>query len=312
MRLAGYVDRYLGYQAIAGITKYDVAHIVDHGYGHLALSLDRTRTVVTFHDALLFRLASGALKLPYGKLAFSGQLLSARAIRRCARVIAVSTSARDDLLQYVDVPPERVRVIHNGVSSVFHFSSKHLPERSPDKSVTLLHVGHSGPVKNLETIIRALPIVARRLQLPVRLWKVGAPLTSAQLQLAEALATRDSVEYLGFLGDPELRVAYHRADVLVMPSLFEGFGLPAAEAMAMGTPVIVSNRGALPEVVADAGVVLRDATDPHELALAVEAIVTDRGLREQLRRCGTARAKHFTWKRAAAETAEVYGEMREV
>jgi Glycosyl transferases group 1/Glycosyltransferase Family 4 len=281
-RLARHVDRYVRYQAIAGRTRCDVAHIVDHGYGHLGLALDPARTVVTFHDALLFRFGAGELDVPYARLALLGQRLSARAIRRSARVIAVSAATRDDLLRFVDVPPERVRVVHEGIA----------PQ--------LLIGGPCPP---------ALPCLARRLQSRVRLWKVGQPPTAAQLRLAESLGVRDRVEYLGFLPDPDLRRVYERSHVLVMPSLFEGFGLPVVEAMAAGLPVVVSDRGALPEVVAGAGLVLRDPTDPRDLARAVEAAVTDRALRERLSRRGTARAARFTWDRTAAETAEVYREV---
>jgi len=307
-RLARHLDRYVRYQAVAGRTRCDVAHIVDHGYGHLGLALDPARTVVTFHDALLFRFGAGELHVPHARLALLGQRLSARAIGRCARVIAVSAATRDDLLRFVDVPPERVRVVHEGVAPQL-LTGGPCPPRPPDDPITLLHVGHSGAVKNVETIIEALPRLARRLQSRVRLWKVGQPPTAAQLRLAGSLGVLDHVEYLGFLPDPDLRRVYRRSHVLVMPSLFEGFGLPVVEAMAAGLPVVVSDRGALPEVVAGAGLVLRDPTDPSDLARAVEAAVTDRALRERLSRRGTARAARFTWDRTAAETAEVYREV---
>jgi glycosyltransferase involved in cell wall biosynthesis len=314
-RLAGYVDRYARYQrqarAARRADRSSIDHVVDHGYGHLVFSLDPRRTLVTFHDAMLLKLEARELPIAaYPRFTILGHKLSLRAIRRSARVIAVSVSSRRDLLRFTDYPPERVRVVPQGVAACFRPPAPVAREDPSDGPLRILHVGHCGPYKNVEGILRALPPIRRRVGRPVHFVKVGGPFTASQQALIERLGVRDAVEHRGTVPLADLPGAYAAADLLLMPSLYEGFGLPALEAMACGTPVVASTEGALPEVLGDAGLLVLP-TDVEAIAAAVARVLTDERLRADLRQRGLARAREFTWERTARETLAVYREVYE-
>lgn len=313
-RLAGYIDRYVSYQWNVRGQDADVNHIVDQGYGHLAFSLDPRRTVVTFHDAVLLKLQARELPTAaYPWFTMRGHSLSLAAIRRAARVITCSESSRDDLLRLAGYPPDRVRMVPHAVAERFRprveppSDTCQAPSNRPAR---ILHVGHCGSYKNIEGILRSLPSLVRRLGPQVVFVKVGGPFTQSQLALIARLGIEKRVQHLGTVPAADLPGVYADADILLMPSLYEGFGLPALEAMACGTPVIVSNQGSLPEVVGDAGVLV-EPTDIEQIADAAERLLTDAHLRADLRKRGLDRARTFTWERTARETLAVYREVYE-
>jgi glycosyltransferase involved in cell wall biosynthesis len=125
------------------------------------------------------------------------------------------------------------------------------------------------------------------------------------MALISRLRIGDRVRHLGMLPAEELPRVYRAADLLLMPSFYEGFGLPVLEAMACGTPVVASDGGSLPEVVGDAGL-LAAPTDIDGLVGAAVRVLTDPQLRDDLRRRGIDRARAFTWDRTAAATSAVY------
>jgi glycosyltransferase involved in cell wall biosynthesis len=169
----------------------------------------------------------------------------------------------------------------------------------------LLHVGSNAFYKNVEAIIQAIPLLRRRLDDRVTFIKVGERFTPAQRELIEKLAVSDAVKHLGWVPDDELPSVYAAADVLLMPSLLEGFGLPVLEAMAASTPVVASNRGSLPEVVGDAALLV-GPEDVEAFADAVVRLFTDTLLRTELISRGFQRAQQFTWDRAARAILDVY------
>lgn len=315
-RMGGYVDRYLVYQWRARSAPADLHHIVDHGYGHLGFSLDPRRTIANFFDAMLLKFRARELPVDrYPRLTILAHRADLAAIKRAARVIAISRSSRNDLVRFTRVDPGRVRVILLGVSTRFAPCDVEVDVGAVSDvraaSRRILHVGHCGPYKNVEGILRALPRATRLLGEPVQFVKAGGPFTAAQRTLIGTLGIGDHVVHLGPVPDDRLPQIYREADLLVMPSLHEGFGLPVLEAMASGTPVLAANRGSLPEVVGDAGLLVDDPTDPEALAGAIVQGLGDGALRRDLRARGLARAATFTWKRTAQETLEVYREVYE-
>jgi glycosyltransferase involved in cell wall biosynthesis len=124
-------------------------------------------------------------------------------------------------------------------------------------------------------------------------------------KLAVELQIQDNVHYVLSLKKEELSLLYNCAHSLVLPSLYEGFGLPALEAMACGCPVIVSNRASLPEVVGEAGLFF-DPEEPEELAEKMSLLGNDEGLRQRLKERGRAQAQKFRWERTAEMTLEVF------
>jgi glycosyltransferase involved in cell wall biosynthesis len=308
-RLARYLNRYVVYQGEAWAKKADVHHVLDHSYGHLALGLDPRRTVVTFHDATLIRIHHGELPndgVP--RTAYYGHLLSLVAIRRAARVITASASAACDLLRFVDYPSERVRVIPLGVSRAFLDLPNRPPSR-PSGPVRLLHVGRCHAQKNMEALLQAIPQIRDLLARPVVLVKVGGEFTAVQKRLITSLRLESAIEHVAQVPQSELPSLYAGCDLVIVPSLDEGFGLPALEAMAVGTPVIASNRGGLPEVVGDAGVLV-DPPEAGVFAGVAARILADPSLLAEMSKRGRERARTFTWERIAAETLAVYREVQ--
>ena len=308
-RLAGYIDRYVIGQWRARGQDADVNHIIEHGYGHLAFSLESRRTVVTFHDAMVFKLQTRELPTDaYPRLTMVGVRISMAAIRRVAAVITVSESSRNDLLRFTDYDSSRVHVIAQGVSERFRpidVQNGDRPEETECHALRILHVGHCGVYKNIEGILQSLPLLIRRLGPQVMFLKVGGPFTRSQLALIARLGVEKHVQHLGMVPAGELPGIYANADLFLMPSHYEGFGLPVLEAMACGTPVIASNQGSLPDVVGGAGLLV-EPTDVEQIAAAAERLLTDAELRAELRKKGLERARTFTWERTARETLAVY------
>jgi glycosyltransferase involved in cell wall biosynthesis len=303
--LTRYFRRYVGYQRRAGAPPADVYHVLDHGYGHLALSLPPSRVVVTFHDAMLLHLRAGELNSDrYPWLAILGQRLSLRGVRRAARVIVDSESSRNDFLRFVPFDQERVVVVPLGVAERYKPVDPGRWESRLGPRPRLLHVGHTGFYKNVEGLIRALALLATEGQ-PATLVKVGADFTPAQERLIRELGVIESIQRLGHISDEELPCIYSAVDALVTPSFSEGFGLPALEAMACGTPVVASVRGSFPEVIGDAGVLV-DPERPEDIAAGILRLLHEPGLRESLVGRGRTRAAGLSWRRTAESTLAVY------
>jgi glycosyltransferase involved in cell wall biosynthesis len=299
-RVGGYLDRYVAYQLRAG-SRADVSHVLDHGYGHLTFRLDPDHTVVTVHDTMLLKIAAGEVPGSSGRrLTTLAHRISLSAIRRVARVITDSESGRRDFLRFVDYDPDRVIVVPLGVAQLFNGSARQASDLN-----TILHVGHCDSYKNIETMIETLPLVSNRLGRPVVLLKAGGAFTSGQRQLIARLDLEAQIHHLGQVDDSALAALYRRAGCLLMPSLDEGFGLPALEAMASGTPVVASNRGSLPEVVGNAGLLV-DPEDREAIAEAICRVLSDLSLRRTLKRKGRERAACYTWEATARQTLAVY------
>lgn len=309
--VARYLNRYGRYQWYVRGRNGDVNHIVDHGYSHLAFSLDPRRTVVTFHDAVLLRLQARELPTDaYPWFTMLGQHLSLAAMTRVARLITVSESSKRDLLRFTSYDPARVRVIYEGVSPHFRPLPRSHTSSSESHAPRILHVGHCGVYKNIEGILKALPRISQRLGRRVLFIKVGGPFTASQLAMIDRLGIAGQVDHRGMVAQADLMAAYNEADLLLMPSWHEGFGLPVLEAMSCGVPVVASNQASLPEVVGDAGLLV-EPQDVEAIADAVGRVLTDAVLQETLRQRGLERASQFTWERTALETMAVYREIYE-
>ena len=227
-----------------------------------------------------------------------------RRARRAARVIAVSTTTRDDLVRLAGVPAERIEVIFPGVDPAFRPET--MTARRPLAGPYLLHVGGYDPIKNLPVALRALRQL-RAEGFPHRLVVAGDPGGHADEfhRAAAEIGVADAVVATGFVPVAELADLYRSADLVVYPSLHEGFGLPPLEAMACGVPVIAARAGSLPEVLGDAAILV-DPSDPRALAAAAARLLRDPSAAAALRTLGPARAARYRWEEAADRTWELY------
>ena len=270
------------------------------------------RTIVTIHDLMHLTRPehSSASKRLYART------MIGRAVRTSARVLCVSSPVARELEAAFPEARAKTVVIPNGVDGRFLAGVPR--ERIDDLRGRLglpdswvLFLGNDKPHKNLDGLLRAFAALRSR----------GAEATNAVLVLAGGAEKRrgardGAIRDLGLAGAvldvgivPDLDVAplIAGATALVLPSLDEGFGLPVLEAQALGTPVVCSNRGGLPEAAGDAALVVDPA--PEALAKALGAVLENGALRAELSSRGRARAREFTWAKAASRTAAIYREV---
>jgi glycosyltransferase involved in cell wall biosynthesis len=267
--------------------------------------------VVTVHDLAILR-EPETYKL--SRVVYWRKLFK-HAIQRSALVVADSNATRDDLMELMDVPPEKIRVIYCGVSPRFRLidDQDYLARVARKYSLPkqfLLFVGLFSPRKNIAGILQAYAILKKKHQVSHHLVMVGERgwRYRADLELVQRLGLESDVVFPGFVEDEDLPAVYNLADVFIFPSLYEGFGLPVLEAMACGTPVVTSDLSALPEVVGDAGVLI-DPRDPEEIASGVYRLLSNSKLASGLARAGLERSSHFTWTNAARELMAVFQEL---
>lgn len=295
----------------------DIYHIIDHAYAHLLSCLPAHRTVVTCHDIMLIKLVRGEMGKDKVRPSVAYWLLnfSLRFLRCAAAVVTDSQATADDLVKYLRLSPERIRVVHLGVDPTFR-TPPHVQARQSarqqfgfnDRPV-LLHVGNNWFYKNLEGLIKALAILQNgsNHSKPV-LVKAGKKLTSEQHELARSLGVADQIKEVGLLSGEDLQRIYWGADLLVFPSRWEGFGWPPLEAMASGTPVACSDRGSLSEVVGDAAAIV-NPEEPEDIARKIREVLDDDVYRQNLILRGLERVKQFTWERTVERTYQVYQEV---
>ncbi len=236
------------------------------------------------------------------------------AVRRAAHILADSHTTKSDLTLMLDVPPEKVTVVHLAADLSFRplpgAEARRIAARHGLEPGYLLFVGTLEPRKNLPGLLQAYRLLLDGKVTAAPLVLVGGKgwLYDEIFERVDALRLTGRVRFLHDVPDDDLPGVYTVASVLTMPSFYEGFGLPALEAMACGTPVVVADRASLPEVVGEAGLLV-NPDDPNDIAQALTRVLTDGPLRAQMRELGLAQAARFTWERTAQETLTVYREV---
>jgi glycosyltransferase involved in cell wall biosynthesis len=289
-------------------------HLSNHHFARYGRFL-RSGYIVTVHDLIRLRDMTAApgvpplIRRPTQRDRFLYRL-DHEAIRRASAVIATSDATRRDLIRLLDVPEHRVTVVYNGIDH----EGFHPTPRRVARDPYILFVGVEHPRKNVVSLLRALQLVKGDPRFhDLRLIKVGQPgyrgeqFRQRTLSAIAELGLQGDVEFVGRTGVGKLAAYYSGAKCLVMPSLAEGFGLPAIEAMACGCPVIVSDRDSLPEIAAEAAIVA--APDAAAIASALRRLLSSPSIQEDLRSRGIRHAKQFTWASAAARTRAVYRAM---
>lgn len=265
------------------------------------------RRVVTFHD-LTFFLLPGRYP-PSRRLYF--QTMTRLSALVADAVIVPSEAVRQDVMRVLRLPSRRVFVTPEAAGPAFAPQDADAVEavrrRYGLDGPFLLSVGSLEPGKNRERLLQAFArLRARGLEYTLAVAGQRAWRYEGEAPLARRLGLAEAVRFLGHVPAADLPALYSAADLFVFPSLYEGFGLPALEAMACGTPVVTSSVSALPEVVGDAALQV-NPLDIEALAEAMERLLRDDGLRTDLRERGLRRAEEFSWERTARATLSVYG-----
>ncbi|MDX1933054.1 MAG: glycosyltransferase family 1 protein [Capsulimonadales bacterium] len=311
--------RFITYPRMAAGTRGEVYHVLDHSHANLIQALPPDRAVLTCHDIIPYLAARGLVPIPVSRVTgITFPLLRFRPMHRCRFIICDSEATRQDLIRYANLPPERLVTVHIGINSVFHAVSEeetaqiratirtrhHLPPDAP----VILQVSTANRYKNTPALLRALKRLTdeERFGGNIHLLRIGADLFPEEEALVRDLGLRERIVQVGRVKeDRDLADYYRAADVFAFPSLWEGFGLPPAEALCCGTPSVVSAVASLPEVVGEAGLTV-PPTDDEALADALDRVLSDPVLRADLRRRCLERAQLFTWDRCARGILSVY------
>jgi glycosyltransferase involved in cell wall biosynthesis len=298
--------------------EFDLFHIIDHSYAHLVVTLPPGRTLVTCHDLDAFQ---GVLP------GSTGGAIIDRALGRhvlkglvaAMKIVCVSAATRDELVSYGIVPAQRITVVPNGV----HPTCTPWPDAGADREAAVLlgapdptrpevlHVGSTIPRKRIDVLLQIIAQL-RTHYANVRLIRVGDTFTRGQRKQISQLNLRAAVTVLPFVERRVLAAIYRRAAVLLQPSDREGFGLPVAEAMACGTPVIASAIPALVEVGGPAAAYC-PVGDISRWVSEVVALLDERnnsaGRWSHRRAASLAQAQRFSWREHARRMTDVYLEL---
>ena len=264
-----------------------------------------TPQVVTVHDLAFERFPE---QYPAAKQRYL-RLMTRVTTRRAAKVIAVSRATGRDLVELYSVPQPKIEVIPNGMSTGFgrppesELAAFRAEHELPDEY--FLFVGTLQPRKNLDGLLHAYALIAGQVAWPLIVVGAAGWMYDPIFHLVRQLGITERVRFVGYAAGDELAYWYSSADVFVLPSLYEGFGLPVLEAMACGTPVVTSSRSSLAEVAGDAAWLV-DPERPQDIAAALLRLARDPALRQELAARGLQRAAPFTWRRSTAATLAVY------
>lgn len=268
--------------------------------------LGRLPVVVCFHDTIPDR--DPTIHFRSWRQALLWRVKSRLAAAQARLILTVSDYSRRCLIENMKVDPARIRVVPEAASPVFR--KLDIP---PVDNPYLLYVGGFNPHKNVANLVKAFGRLAA-CRPGLRLVLAGdfrsdsfRGTTGALKTLAEELGIADRIEFTGWVPDEELCRLYNGATLVVLPSLEEGFGLPALEAMACGTPVVASAGHAFDEVVADAGLLV-DARDENALATAIESLLADPERRHRLADRALERSQQFSWDASARRLLGVFEE----
>lgn len=255
-----------------------------------------TASVLTVHDMVHERFADWHPGNPI-------LAIKAAAVRRADHVICISRATQHDLCDMLDYPVERTSVVHHGGSQLSGKGASPLPAglRRP----YILFVGQRFRHKNFDVLLQAFGRSARIQRDHQLVAFGGTPFSDQEMALARGagIAPDALVQLAG--DDEALAAAYFSAAAFVYPSLYEGFGMPLLEAMALGCPVVSSRTSCMPEIAGDAALYF-DPGDADELVLQLERVLDDQSLRQRLIASGFSQERKFSWQSCAKQTMAAY------
>lgn len=283
-----------------------------HGTYFVIPILAPTPAVVSVHDLTPF-----IYKDSHQKSNLLVRTLFPPSLARAKIAITGSRSAADDLKKYLRCGESKIRIVPYAAAETFgpRTDAKYvyrIMNKYGIPSRYLLFVGTVEPRKNITSLIRAFALLKKNGDVEQKLVIAGHK-TDYYRQceiLIRHLNLNGEIIFTGFVDEEDLPYIYSGANLFVYPSCYEGFGLPPLEAMACGVPTIVSEGSSFPEVVGD-GALMVPAEDDSKLSMAMRKVLSEDGLRRELRAKGLERAKFFSWRKTALETLSIYREIVE-
>jgi glycosyltransferase involved in cell wall biosynthesis len=271
-------------------------------------------SIMTIHDTMWFKNSSyqagpKVIRSLLGKLYFRSSVKMG--VAKAAAIVTISDDARRDLLELWPILAAKTQRIYCGIDEKFYQAANNAKQPNLPENLGLtpqpffLHITNAKPYKNTPRVIEAFSKKTGEIAEDLVIVGPESVFSSEVKARTESSETTHRVKFLGSVTDDILISLLTNARALIFPSLFEGFGLPAVEAMAAGCPVLTSHRGSLAEVVADAAYIV-DPEDVDEIAHGMKELSQDGALRERLRNSGMQRAKLFDWREAALEILQLY------
>ena len=299
--------------------RFDIIHDNQGlGYGLLSMTRLNIPVIATIHHPLPIdrqadmEQANGFRQRWRIRKFYSFIRMQAFVARHLDRIITVSESSAKDTSLFFKVRPDRLRVVYNGIDTEIYSGNE---EASQNRDGLIMVANTDDRKKGVLYLLQAMDLLREdRVKLTIvddaarhssYIEDVG-PLPSYGSKLVRKLNLDGMVYFTGRLTREELAKRYSAAQIAVVPSLYEGFGIPAAEAMACGTPVVATTGGALPEVVGDAGILVPPA-NADALAAAIRQLLNDKRAQRQMSEAGKRRVRErFNWEQAARKTLDVY------
>lgn len=293
---------------MAGRVRADIAHVPYWG-PPLALPVPLVTSVLDVIPLALPEYSRGLGARLYTSLA-------AAAARGSAHTITLSQAAKADIVRFLGLPEDSITPIYLAADEVYHPRLGAENDQAVRRKYDLpeqfvLYLGGFDRRKNVNQLLLAYTYVGQAegdnipLVIAGREPQWGAPLFPDQRRYAADLDISDYVRWLGYVDEADKPALYRLASVFAFPTLYEGFGLMALEAMACGTPVVANNIPVMAEITGDAAYLVKP-DDAREMAGAIIALLLQKPLRDSLVNLGLARATHFSWRKTARQTLEVY------
>ena len=291
--------------------RYDIVHdnqCLSYGIGRLARKV--MPTIATIHHPITVDQQEDykVAKTIYQKYRvfrwYTFIRMQMRVARKLSHIVTVSEFTKKDIAQEFSINENKFRVVHNGINNEYFYPVKN--DARPDNSIIVTNSADT-PLKGLNFLLEAVAQIRKKQS--VRLTVIGQPKKNGIIEkLVTKLGVGDIVQFTGRIPNEEFADYYSRATVAVVQSLYEGFGIPAAEAMACGVPLITTSGGALPEVVGDAGMIVPPA-DAAALSKAITYLFDNPAERKRYSQAGMERVNSvFSWNKAAQEVVEIYRE----
>jgi len=306
---------YLKLRELAPTLKFDVVHDNQTlGYGLLLMKSLGVPVVATIHHPIPIDMQADLAQArrfssKFKRIIFySFSIMQGVVSKRMDRVITVSKSSANDVIRIFHVPQSKVRIVHNGIDIDIFKKVDHV-EKEPNRVIVVANT--EDRKKGIIYLLKAIQLLKDDMDVKLTIVDRIGEHTKYAPMLVRELGLEDRVTFTGRLTTEELVKRYSTAEVAVTASLYEGFGLPCAEAMSCGTPVIATKAGALPEVVGNGSAgMLVPPEDPVALAGAIKLLLADKPLRQRLGQAGRKRIEEaFSWDDAAKKTVEVYKEV---